>query len=90
MNTTSPYVERLRAWLLEHDGGEPRFDVVPGSRPLTRREAEIVRLAAVRWTDREIADALYISVRTVESHLASAYRKLGVPSRHHLYPMVAA
>src|SRR5215211_5939221 len=59
----------------------PAFQPVRGSRPLTPREHEIARLAAARWTDQEIADALFISVRTVESHLASVYRKLGVSSR---------
>jgi DNA-binding CsgD family transcriptional regulator len=48
---------------------------------LTRREAEVAGLAAGGFTDREIAARLFVSVRTVESHLASAYRKLGVGSR---------
>lgn len=52
--------------------------------PLTRREGEIASLASARWTDREIAEALVISVRTVEAHLASVYRKVGVRSRRHL------
>lgn len=51
---------------------------------LTRRETEIARMAADGRTDREIADSLVVSVRTVESHLASAYRKLGIRSRREL------
>jgi DNA-binding CsgD family transcriptional regulator len=51
---------------------------------LTRREAEVAGLAAGGFTDREIAARLFVSVRTVESHLASAYRKLGVGSRTQL------
>src|SRR5207237_875001 len=49
--------------------------------PLTRREREIARMAGQGMTDRDIAAALVVSVRTVESHLASAYRKLGIRSR---------
>jgi DNA-binding CsgD family transcriptional regulator/tetratricopeptide (TPR) repeat protein len=48
---------------------------------LTRREREIAELAARGHTDREIADMLYLSVRTVHAHLRSAYAKLGVAGR---------
>jgi DNA-binding CsgD family transcriptional regulator len=51
---------------------------------LTGREREVARLAAGGLTDREIADSLVVSVRTVESHLSSAYRKLGIRSRRAL------
>jgi DNA-binding NarL/FixJ family response regulator len=54
------------------------------STPLTRRELEVARLAATGMTDRDIADALVVSVRTVESHLAATYRKLGITSRQEL------
>jgi DNA-binding CsgD family transcriptional regulator len=57
---------------------------------LTRREREIARMAAQGLTDREIADALVVSVRTVESHLAAAYRKLGIRSRRELAGLLAA
>ena len=49
--------------------------------PLTRREAEVARLAARAMTDRQIAAELFVSARTVQSHLASVYRKLGIASR---------
>ena len=51
---------------------------------LTRREAEIAKLAAQGMRDKDIADELVLSVRTVESHLATAYRKLGIASRREL------
>ena len=51
---------------------------------LTKREAEISRLAAKGLRDKDIADELVLSVRTVESHLATAYRKLGISSRREL------
>ncbi len=48
---------------------------------LTARESEILRLLATGMTDPEIADALFISVRTVEHHVANVCRKLGVRTR---------
>jgi DNA-binding CsgD family transcriptional regulator len=48
---------------------------------LTEREHEVAKLAARGWTNRQIASALRLSERTVESHLANIYRKLGVPTR---------
>jgi DNA-binding CsgD family transcriptional regulator len=43
-----------------------------------------VRLAAEGLTNRTIADRLYVSPRTVETHLAHAFSKLGVSSRSQL------
>ncbi|MCU1487662.1 MAG: hypothetical protein JWN67_4408 [Actinomycetia bacterium] len=48
---------------------------------LTRRESEIAGLAARGLADRQIADELVVSVRTVQSHLYNAYAKLGVDGR---------
>ncbi|HYN35216.1 MAG TPA: helix-turn-helix transcriptional regulator, partial [Ilumatobacteraceae bacterium] len=48
---------------------------------LSPRELEVAELAAGGMTDREIAARLVLSVRTIESHLSSAYRKLAVSSR---------
>jgi DNA-binding CsgD family transcriptional regulator/tetratricopeptide (TPR) repeat protein/type II secretory pathway predicted ATPase ExeA len=48
---------------------------------LTPRERETAELAARGHTDREIAEALFVSIRTVHAHLRSAYAKLGVPGR---------
>ncbi len=50
----------------------------------SRREHEIGELAGTGLSNREIADRLAISVRTVEQHLQSLYRKLGVQSRFQL------
>jgi len=52
-----------------------------GAQALTRREREIVRMAIDGQTALAIARRLYISERTVETHLANAYVKLGVQSR---------
>jgi DNA-binding NarL/FixJ family response regulator len=48
---------------------------------LTRREAEVLPLVARRCTNREIAAALVISVRTAEHHVAHILRKLGAANR---------
>jgi DNA-binding CsgD family transcriptional regulator len=51
---------------------------------LTDRELEVVRLAASGLTNREIAGRLFVSVRTVTTHLYRSYAKLGVNHREHL------
>jgi len=53
----------------------------PDGRTLTRREQEVLELAAAGASAREIAERLVIGERTVETHLANIYRKLGVRSR---------
>ena len=52
--------------------------------PLTKRELEIVRLIARDMTTREIATTLFISERTVETHVTNMLNKLGLNSRVHL------
>jgi predicted ATPase/DNA-binding CsgD family transcriptional regulator len=48
---------------------------------VTEREADVLSAVAQRLHNREIADRLYISVRTVESHISALLRKLGVTDR---------
>jgi DNA-binding CsgD family transcriptional regulator len=55
---------------------------------LTAREREVALLAARGLSDQEIADRLFVSVRTVHAHLRSAYAKLGVSSRKELAAVV--
>jgi DNA-binding CsgD family transcriptional regulator len=55
---------------------------------LTNREREVVELAARRLTNRQIADVLGLSVRTVHSHLNHAYTKLGMADRSELAALV--
>jgi DNA-binding CsgD family transcriptional regulator len=62
---------------------------VYGLRSLTRRELEVARLAAEGYTAAEIGRRLNIGGRTVESHVASAYSKLGINSRMQLIRMAA-
>jgi DNA-binding NarL/FixJ family response regulator len=51
---------------------------------LTPREREVLRLIARGYTYREIAKELFISVKTVESHVSSVLRKLQLSTRHQL------
>jgi len=60
----------------------PSFD--PELDQLTSREREVLRLIAQGYTYKEIARELYISVKTVESHVSSVLRKLQLSSRHQL------
>ena len=67
-------------------GGEP---VTPSGaslagRKLTTREREVLRLIARGYTYKEIARELFISVKTVESHVSSVLRKLQLSTRHQL------
>lgn len=52
--------------------------------PLSSREREVATLAAAGLTSQEIADRLYLSIRTVDNHLAKVYAKLGVNKRDQL------
>lgn len=52
--------------------------------PFTRREHEIVKLVLDGWTNKEIAEAISLSVRTVEGHIYQASSKAGVSSRSEL------
>jgi DNA-binding NarL/FixJ family response regulator len=51
---------------------------------LTTREREVLRLIARGYTYREIARDLFISTRTVESHVSAVLRKLQLSNRHEL------
>ncbi len=48
---------------------------------LTPREREVLRLLATGRSDREIAEALFVSPRTIQSHVAHIHKKLAVNSR---------
>jgi predicted ATPase/DNA-binding CsgD family transcriptional regulator len=63
-----------------------QIDVAPPSpasatSTLTPRERDVLRLLAAGKSNREIGDALYLSVRTVERHIANLYRKIDVHNR---------
>ncbi|HSJ92101.1 MAG TPA: LuxR C-terminal-related transcriptional regulator [Ilumatobacter sp.] len=56
----------------------------PAGAALTAKESEVLALVQRRMTNAEIAEQLYVSVRTVESHVSSLLRKRGVASRREL------
>jgi DNA-binding NarL/FixJ family response regulator len=77
---------RAQQWHLPDQGGVlPRIDGLDSTATaLTRREAQLVELAAQGLSNAEIADRLVLSVRTVETHLYRAMQKLGVSDRREL------
>lgn len=65
-------------------GARPRRATLSGPHALTAQELRVARLAAQGATNREIAQQLFVTRRTVEIHLTSAYRKLNIASRQQL------
>jgi len=61
-----------------------------GVASLTGRELEIANLVVDRLTNREIAETLFLSTKTVESHLRNTYSKLGVSSRREMARVLEA
>jgi HD-GYP domain-containing protein (c-di-GMP phosphodiesterase class II)/DNA-binding CsgD family transcriptional regulator len=73
-----------RAVLVAAGHGEPRARTVPRARlpgGLTRREGDVLRLAARGLTTQQIADRLYISPKTADHHIQHIYAKIGVSTR---------
>jgi len=62
-------------------GARPRSAGRSGAGSLTASEVRVAKLATQGKTNRDIAQALYVTPKTVEVHLSSAYRKLGIRSR---------
>jgi len=71
-------------------GLRPRRAALEGASALTPRQRQIVELAAAGTANRAIAQQLFLSIKTVETHLAAGYRKLGVRTRMDLTTAVAA
>ena len=62
-------------------GGRPRREALTGPESLTPSERRVAELAAAGQSNRDIARTLYVTPKTVEVHLTSVYRKLGIRSR---------
>jgi DNA-binding CsgD family transcriptional regulator len=75
--------ERARAELTA-GGGRPPAAETGGVDALTPAERRVAALAAQGPTNREIAQTLFVTEKTVEMHLSRAYRKLGIRSRWQL------
>ena len=65
-------------------GAKPRRDAITGRDALTAGELRVARLAAEGLTNREIAQALFITTKTAKAHLSAVYRKLGITRRGQL------
>jgi DNA-binding CsgD family transcriptional regulator len=79
----APLADHARQELLA-SGAKPRRDMVTGRDALTPSERRVAEQAAEGLANREIAQVLFVSVRTVEMHLGRVYRKLGIKSRREL------
>lgn len=75
--------ERARSALVAA-GGRPRRPAMRGTAALTPSELRVARIAVDGASNREIAEQLFVTVKTVEWHLHGAYRKLGVAGRREL------
>jgi DNA-binding CsgD family transcriptional regulator len=75
--------EQVRTELLAA-GGRPRTSALSGVGSLTPSERRVTALVADGYSNREVAEALFVTPKTVEMHLGNAYRKLGARSRHDL------
>jgi DNA-binding CsgD family transcriptional regulator len=84
--TSSARAATARAWILASacEGAMTPALARLNAPNLTPRELEIARLAAAALSNKQIADRLFLSVRTVENHLHTAYAKLGVSTRAEL------
>lgn len=75
--------ERAHAELLA-TGARPRRLVRSGLDSLTPSERRVAQMATEGQTNREIAQALFVTPKTVETHLSHVYRKLGIQARSQL------
>jgi DNA-binding CsgD family transcriptional regulator len=69
---------------LEASGAQPRRELLSGVEALTPAERRVAELAAEGLTNREIAESLWVTHKTVEMHLGRSYGKLGIRSRRQL------
>ena len=77
-------LERRAREELAASGARPRRGVARGRDALTPSEVRIATSAAAGMSNKEIAQSLFLTMRTVETHLTHAYRKLGIASRSEL------
>jgi DNA-binding CsgD family transcriptional regulator len=80
---------RARAELVA-SGARPRRDARTGLAALTPAELRTARMAVGGLTNREIAQALFVSAKTVEAQLSRAYAKLAIPGRTELAAALSA
>ena len=74
---------------LRATGARPRRVLLTGLESLTASEGRVAELASQGMTNREIAQSLFVTARTVEGHLTSIFRKLQLDSRNDLQGALA-
>jgi len=70
-------------------GARPRRPLLSGVDALTASERRVAELAAGSMTNRQIAEAVFVSPKTVETHLRNVFQKLGISSRKELRSALA-
>ncbi len=75
---------RLAGFVLDAFSSIPRSQVDPELDLLTDREREVLQFIARGYTYREVGEQLFISVKTVESHVSAVLRKLQLSNRNEL------
>jgi DNA-binding CsgD family transcriptional regulator len=85
----SAALERRARSELAAVGVRPRATDRSGAEALTPSELRVARLAADGGTNREIAQTLFVTEKTVETHLGRAFRKLDISSRRQLRDVLA-
>ncbi|OLT23492.1 DNA-binding response regulator [Actinomadura sp. CNU-125] len=81
---------RLAGFVLDAFAATDAPAVDPELDQITQRERDVLRLIARGYAYKEIAKELYISVKTVETHVSSVLRKLQLSNRHELSRWAAA
>jgi DNA-binding NarL/FixJ family response regulator len=84
-----PLAESAMAGLHAGPGRRARTELT-GPSALTAAEWRVCRQAADGQTNREVAQALFVTEKTIERHLSSAYHKLGIRSRFQLAAAIGA
>jgi DNA-binding CsgD family transcriptional regulator len=80
----SPPLEREARDELAALGTRPRRPAISGRDSLTASEARVAAMAADGMSNKDIAQALFVTLKTVETHLSRTYMKLGIGSRREL------
>ena len=78
-----PFLDRIRADL-DSAGVEVGLRVALPVGGLTERERDVVALVRQGYTNREVAETLFVSVKAVEYHMGNIFAKLGIRSRREL------
>jgi DNA-binding NarL/FixJ family response regulator len=81
--SSQPLVEHAEAELAA-TGARPRRLLLSGVESLTASERRVADFAAKGLSNKDIAQTLFVTTKTVEVHLSNVYRKLGIGSRNDL------